>query len=227
MVEKTTHITKDFFGFLKELEKHNNREWFTKNKGRYEGSVQAPSLRFIRDAGTRLKEISPYLVADPKPFGGSMMRIYRDVRFSRDKSPYRTTVGIHFSHRGTRGKAQHLPGLFLHLESGENRAYSGVWQPDPPILKRIRDRIVDEPEAWRRVARGKIQLEGESFKRPPVGYAPDHPFIQDLVRKDFVASVGFRDAEVTSPDFLDTFFDAGKAMDPLNRFLADAIELPW
>src|SRR3972149_11147974 len=105
--------TKDFLGSLKELDKNNNREWFTKNKARYEESVQAPSLRFIRDAGTRLKAISPYLVADPKPFGGSLIRIYRDMRFSRDKSPYRTTVGLYFPHRGTMGKAPHLPGLFL------------------------------------------------------------------------------------------------------------------
>ena len=222
-----TYFTKDFFGFLKELDKNNNREWFTKNKARYEESVQAPSLRFIRDAGTRLKAISPYLVADPKPFGGSMMRIYRDMRFSRDKSPYRTTVGIHFPHRGTMGKAHHLPGLFLHLEVDENRAYSGVWQPDPPTLKRIRDGIVRGPDAWRHAVRGKIQLEGESLKRPPPGYRPDHPLIQDLVRKDYVASVRFREAQIVSPDFLDTFLDAGKAMDPLNAFLAKAIGLPW
>src|SRR5213593_3331169 len=112
------YFTKGFFGFLKELKKNNNREWFTKNKGRYEEEVQEPSLRFIRDLGPRLKAISPYLVADPKPFGGSMTRIYRDIRFSRDKSPYRTTVGIHLSHSGERGK-MHLPGLYLHLEPGE------------------------------------------------------------------------------------------------------------
>jgi len=221
------HFTKDFFGFLTELEKNNNRDWFTKNKARYETAVQDPSVRFIRDVGTRLKAISPYLTADARPFGGSMMRIYRDVRFSKDKSPYRTTVGIHFSHKGTMGKAEHLPGLFLHLESGESGAYSGVWQPDAPTLKRIRDRIVDEPNIWKKVARGKLQLQGESLKRPPPGYRADHPFIQDLVRKDFVAHIGFRDAQVTGPDFLDTFLDAGKAMDPLNQFLADAIELPW
>ena len=227
MGESAAYFTKDFFGFLKELEKNNNREWFNKNKGRYEESVQGPSLRFIRDAGSRLKAISSYLTADPKPFGGSMMRIYRDVRFSKDKSPYRTTVGIHFSHRGVMGKAEHLPGLFLHLESDESRAYAGVWQPDPPTLKRIRDRILREPDAWKRVARSRIRLEGESLKRPPAGYAPDHPLIQDLVRKDYVASVGFRDAQVVSPDFLDTFLDGGKVLDPLNVFLAKAIGLPW
>lgn len=222
-----TYFTKDFFEFLKELEKNNNRGWFAKNKGRYEEVVQDPSLRFIKDAGPRLTAISPYLVADPKPFGGSMMRIYRDVRFSRDKSPYRTTVGIRFPHRDARGIAHHLPGLFLHLGTVESAVHSGVWEPDPPTLKRIRDRIVREPDAWKLVVRGKIRIEGESLKRPPPGYPPDHPFIKDLVRKDFFASVRFRDAQVMSPDFLDAFLEAGKVMDPLNAFVAMAIGLPW
>ena len=120
-----------------------------------------------------------------------------------------------------------LPGPALHLEAGESTAHSGVWKPDPPTVKRIRDRIAPEPDAWKRVIRGKIRLEGESLRRPPPGYPPDHQFTQDLVRKNIVACVGFRDALVTSPDFLDTFFEAGKAMDPLNRFLADAIGLLW
>lgn len=230
MAGETKYFTKDFFGFLKELEKNNNREWFAKNKARYEEEVQEPALRFIRDMGPRLRKISPHLVADPKPFGGSMTRIYRDIRFSRDKSPYRTTVGIHFSHAGQRGKI-HLPGLYLHLESGDSAAASGMWQPDPPQLKRIRDAIVDAPEAWKGAmpARGKWEwmTEGESLKRPPPGYEPDHPFIRDLMRKDFVGTWRLRDTEVTSPDIPDTFLEASKAMDPLNRFLADAIELPW
>lgn len=222
-----TYFTKDFFGFLKELEKNNNREWFAANKARYEDVVQGPSLRFIRDVGPRLKAISPYLVADPKPFGGSMMRIYRDVRFSPDKSPYRTTVGIRFPHRASKGITHHLPGLSLHLQPVGSAVYSGVWEPDPPTLKRIRDGIVREPDAWKRIVQGKLRIEGESLKRPPPGYPPDHPFIRDLARKDFVVSVGFRDAQVTSPDFLDTFLDAGKAMGPLDAFLAKSIGLPW
>jgi len=223
----TTYFTKDFFGFLRELEKNNNREWFAKNKGRYEEVVQAPILRFIADTGPRLKAISPYLVADPKPFGGSMMRIYRDVRFSKDKSPYRTTVGVGFPHRAAKGRAIHLPGLFLHLGPADSAAHSGVWEPDPPTLKRIRDGIVREPDAWKRVVRGRFHLEGESLKRPPPGVPPDHPLIHDLVRKSFAGTIEFREAQVTGPDFLGTFIEAGKAMDPLNVFLAKAIGLPW
>src|SRR2546426_7546278 len=115
-MEPDPYFTPASFAFLKELEKNNNREWFTKNKARYEETVQDAGLRFIRDAGVKLKALTPHLVADARPFGGSMMRIYRDVRFSRDKSPYRTVVGIHFSHKGA-----------AHLEPGESQVMSGVW----------------------------------------------------------------------------------------------------
>src|SRR5436309_15714206 len=87
-MEPNPYLTPASFAFLKELEKNNNREWFTKNKAGYEETVQHPGVRFIRDAGVKLKALTPYLVADARAFGGSMMRIYRDVRFSRDKSPY-------------------------------------------------------------------------------------------------------------------------------------------
>ena len=100
MAERSKYFTPEFFAFFGELAKNNNKEWFTKNKERYEKAVQEPSLRFIRDAGQRLQKISSYVVADAKPFGGSLSRIYRDIRFSPDKSPYKTEVGIHFS--GTR-----------------------------------------------------------------------------------------------------------------------------
>src|SRR6059036_3666044 len=126
---ETKYFTADFFGFLKNLSKNNNRDWFTENKPRYEEAVQEPALRFIHDAGLKLKTLSPHLVADARPFGGSMMRIYWDIRFSRDKSPYRTTVGIHFPHRGAAGRMDHLSGFHVHLEPGESVVMSGVWQP--------------------------------------------------------------------------------------------------
>lgn len=226
MGTETTHFRSEFFGFLRNLAQNNNREWFTANKARYEEVVQGPALRFIRDAGARLRKISPYLVGEAKPFGGSLSRIYRDIRFSPDKSPYKTHVGIHFWHAKAEGM-EHSPGIFLHLGSGESGAYSGVWRPEAPTLKRIRDRIADEPDAWKKVLRSKVQLEGESLQRPPPGYDPRHPLIEDLRRKDFVGVRTFRDTEVTNPRFLDTFVQASKAMDPLNAFLAKAMGLPW
>lgn len=226
MKGNTSYFTPEFFRFLRELEKNNNREWFQANKGRYEEVVQGPAVRFIRDADSRLKKVSPHLLGDPKPFGGSLSRIYRDIRFSPDKSPYKTHVGIHFWHAKAEGM-EHSPGIFLHLGSGESGAYSGVWRPESPELKKIRDYIVREPEGWKKVLQSRVQLEGESLQRPPAGYDPKHLFIQDLRRKDFVAAQSFRDSEVVSPQFLDVFIDACFAMDPLNRFLAKATGLPW
>jgi len=227
MTEKSKYFTTDFFGFFSDLAKNNNKEWFTKSKERYENAVQEPSLRFIRDAGPRLQKISPFLVAEAKPFGGSLSRIYRDIRFSPDKSPYKTEVGIHFWHAKATGPEEMAPGYYLHMHSGETMAHSGVWHPDAPILKKIRDRIVDEPDAWKKVIRSRVAVEGDSLKRPPPGYDPNHPFIQDLRRKDFVSSRSFRDNQVTSPEFLGSFIEACESMDPLNRFLAGAIGLPW
>ncbi|MGQ0797489.1 MAG: DUF2461 domain-containing protein [Methanobacteriota archaeon] len=221
------YFTPEFFRFLNDLAKNNDRAWFQKNKARYEEVVQSPAVRFIQDAGPHLRTISRYLVADPRPFGGSLMRIYRDVRFSKDKSPYRTTVGIHFPHEYGKKLGESTPGLYLHLESGESFAGSGVWQPSSAILKRIRDGIVEQPAGWRGVLRERPRLEGESLKRPPPGYDPNHPLIMDLMRKDFVAFVPFKDADVAGGGFMERFLDAGRAMEPLNRFLAEAMELPW
>src|SRR5438132_11614758 len=102
-------------------------------------------------------------------------------------------------------------------------AHSGVWHPDAPTLKKIRDRIVEEPDAWKKVLRSRVSVECDSLKRPPPGYDPNHPLIQDLRRKDFVSSRSFRDNQVTSPEFCDSFIEACESMDPLNRFLAGAI----
>ena len=223
----TRYFTPELFGFFRELGKNNNKEWFTSNKERYEQVVQEPAVRFVRDAGARLKKLSPYLVGDAKPFGGSISRIYRDIRFSPDKSPYKNHIGIHFWHAKAVGPEHRSPGIFLNLQSGESGAHSGVWHPEAPGLTKIRKLITEEPAAWKKVLHSNVRLEGESMKRPPPGIDPNHPMIQDLRRKDFVGTRSFRDNEVTSPDFLDTFVGAAEAMDPLNAFLAKAIGLPW
>jgi uncharacterized protein (TIGR02453 family) len=225
MGESGEYFTPEFFEFFRALAKNNRKDWFEANKARYLAVVQEPAVRFVRDAGARLKKVSSH--GDPKPFGGSISRIYRDVRFSPDKSPYKDHIGIHFWHDQAKPPEHMTPGYFLHLQSGESGVHSGVWQPDPPILKKIRDRIVDQPDAWKAVLRSKIQLEGESLKRPPPGYDPNHPQMQDLRRKDFVASRRFRDNEVASAGFLDNFVKGCESMVPLNRFLAESMGLPW
>src|SRR5438093_6742358 len=142
-----SYFSPEFFKVLKALARNNNREWFEKNKPPYERFVLAPSLRFIKDAGKELRAVSPYLVADPRPFGVSLFRIYRDMRFSKDKSPYKTNVAMEFWHR--RGGKKSYTGLYLHLAPGQNFEGAGIWHPDPPTLNRVRRAIVSRPEAWR------------------------------------------------------------------------------
>src|SRR5215471_5421701 len=101
------------FEFLHQLQSHNNRDWFLENKERYEKQVRAPVLRFITDLGPGLRKINSHIVADPSPTRGSMMRIYRDIRFSKDKSPYKTSVAAHFWH--DKGKDGATPGFYLRL----------------------------------------------------------------------------------------------------------------
>ncbi len=221
----TSYFSTEFFKFLRGLARNNNREWFQKNKPRYEKFVLEPSLRFIEDASDELKAVSRYLVADPRPFGGSLFRIYRDIRFSRDKSPYKTNVAMEFWHR--RGEKKSYTGLYLHLAPGHSFAGAGIWHPDPPTLNKVRKAVVSRPEAWRRVKESGLKVEGESLKRPPAGVDPDHAFVEDLKLKSITAGVRFSNKEVTGPRFMEDFVQAGKKLDPLNRFLARALGSPW
>ncbi len=185
-----------------------------------------PALRFIKDAGTELRGLSRQVLGDARPVGGSLSRIHRDIRFSKDKSPYKTHIAIHFWHRSASDE-MHTPGFYLHLGPGDNMAASGIWQPDPKSLNKIRRAIVARPRSWQAVLRGRPNFEGEALKRPPSGYDPNHPFIGDLKRKDFVATTSFTDAQVTDPRFMDGFLAACRFLNPLNRFLAEAVGLPW
>lgn len=218
------------FDFLRELREHNDREWFLRNKSRYERDARDPALRFVAEVGPALNRVSRHVVADPRPVGGSMFRINRDVRFSSDKSPYKTAVGLSFHHdRGRHGAG---PGYYLHLEPGESFAGGGVYMPDPVALKRIRDAIVDDTRAWARVVDDAAFAPaftpmGEVLKRPPQGYDASHPYVEHLKRKSFVWHVPFSEAEVCAADFIDRYVDACRTAAPLHRFLARALGAPW
>src|SRR5262249_18093569 len=138
-----------FFRFLTQLARNNNREWFQANKARYESDVRDPMLLFVAALAPRLREIAPHFVVDPSPVGGSMMRIHRDIRFSRDKSPYKTAVAAHFQRQGQRGDS--LPAYYLHLKPGTSLVGAGIWHPDPPTLRKIRDKMVEDPKRWQRI----------------------------------------------------------------------------
>ena len=223
-------LPKGMFTFLAELKGHNERDWFNANKSRYETLVRDPMLQFIAALNTQLPKVSPQFEADPSPVGGSMMRIYRDIRFSKDKTPYRTAVMAHFQHKRAREGA--APGLWLHLEPKASAIGVGLWGADNPSLQKIRHAIVDDPAAWTKATRGKTvgsscSFAGESLKRPPPGFDKDHPLIEDLKRKDFALRLELDDADVVKPDFLRTVINDYTKLSPFAKFVTKAVGLPF
>lgn len=210
----------ELFQFLKQIKRNNRREWFLKNRDRYEEALRQPCLRFITDFGFRLKEISPWIVADAKPNGGSLMRIYRDIRFSADKSPYKTWVGMSFPHAGATNEI-HGAGYYLHLDVGSSFLAAGAWHPERRSLAKIRDRIAWHSDEWKNAKRG-LSLAGDSLTRAPRGYCDDHPMIEDLRRTDFIADLEFSDAQVCSLRFLSEVNAAARKLAPLVGFLSRA-----
>jgi len=222
-----TRISPEFFQFLRELKRNNNRDWFLANKPRFDEFVQAASVRFVEAMAPEIHRINPNLIGDPKTVGGSLMRIYRDVRFSKDKSPYRTSMGIHFFHRDSEGHEGGLPGFLLHLAPGESFVASGMWMPPTPDLTKIRNALLKDAAGWKRAKAAGLSPDGSALKRVPPGFAPDHPLAEDLKRKSFVAESLLKDSEVTSPRFGTRFLAECRRLDPLNRFLAKAVGVPY
>jgi uncharacterized protein (TIGR02453 family) len=210
------------FSFLRELKRNNDRAWFNANKERYEESVKEPFLRFIEDVGPELRKVSRNLVADPRPVGGSLFRIYRDIRFSKDKSPYKTHVGAHFP----LGKGMAAPGYYLHLEPDECFVAGGMWMPEPPSLQKIRERIAERPADWKK-ARGDLDRDEGSLKRAPRGFDPEHPMVEDLKRKSLTASVPLSDAQMKRADLTKTFVKSCERISPLMKFLASSVGAKW
>src|SRR5215475_9750179 len=205
------------FSFLADLRANNNREWFAANRDCYEEQLLEPALAFIDSFAPRLEKISPHFRADARPSGGSLFRIYRDTRFSKDKAPYKTNVGIHFRHE--RAKDAHAPGYYLHIGPDEAFAGGGIWHPATEAATRIREAIVGEPERWRRATGGafakRFKLGGESLKRVPSWADAAHPFAEDVKRKDFFASARLTQKEVVGAGFVDRYARICSGMAPL------------
>lgn len=223
-------LTPKAFEFLTDLAANNNRDWFEANKQRYEDELREPALQLVRDFAPYLADISPFFRADARRTGGSMFRIYRDTRFSKDKSPYKTYTGLQFRHE--RGKDAHCPGFYLHLEPDEFFMGAGIWRPDGATVQKVRDAIDAHPERWKKVTRAKgftktFRLAGDTLKRAPKGYDADHPLIDDLKRKDFIAVTELTEKQVTAPGFVEDFAGLCRTGAPLVQFLCDAIEVPY
>ncbi len=230
MAETFSGFPKETFQFLRTLKRNNDREWFQKNKSRYESAFLEPSLGFIAAIEKPLQKISPCFQAIPKKQGGSLMRIYKDTRFAKDKTPYKTNIGIHFRHEA--GGSVHAPGFYLHVEPGNCFIGAGIWRPDKTPLLEIRRAISESPTNWKRARdaksfRSTYNLSGDSLKRPPAGFENDDPMNDDLKRKDFIGVCNLDDDELTDSEFLLAATKKFKAAMPFMRFLCSSLDLPF
>ena len=220
-----TFVTPALFRFLGELRRHNDREWFNAHKERYLGEVRDPLLGFIRAVGPQLVAISPSIVADARPSGGSLLRIYRDTRFTHDKTPYKTNAALSFWVHGPRDAD--APGYYLHLEPRLVFMGAGLWHPDADALRAVREAIVKDPAGWKRARRLTLSDHEPSLTRAPRGFPADHPLIEDIKRTSFTIHVEFTERQAGSPGFPALFVGACRRAAPLMRFLARAVGLAF
>jgi len=218
------YFTTDLFRFLTRLKRNNNRDWFLAHQEEFENGVRRPALRFITDFAAPLSDIAPHLVADSRRSRGSLFCIYRDVRFSHDKRPYKTHLAMRFAHRG---KDVHSPGFYLHLEPGGCFAASGLWHPEPPTLLKVRNAIVTRPEEWRAVRELLNWDDAGKLSRPPRGFPADHEFVEDLKLRDLGTAMNFTDKQVCSPKFMSIFANSCRTMSPIAAFLSRAVGLKF
>jgi uncharacterized protein (TIGR02453 family) len=211
--------------FLKDLSKHNDRVWFEKNKPRYLEAKQG----FEDFVTVLLKDMAKFdeglANLDPRklPF-----RIYRDVRFSKDKSPYKTNMGAGFS---PNGKLVQEPGYYVHIEPG-NKSFiaGGLYMPDPANLSKVRQEIDYNADKLNKILNGaafkklfKGLSDSDKLKTMPKGYAKDHPHIELLKNKSFIVSHSYTDKEITDKKIIKTMVSHSKAIKPLNDFIREAI----
>ena len=216
--------------FLRELKANNNRDWFNENKSRYETDVLDIALIFIQSMHDPLLEFAPHFTAIPKRMGGSLMRVYRDTRFSKNKTPYKTNIGIQFRHE--QAKDVHSPGYYVHIDPEEVFLGVGMWRPAPEALAGIRQRISDKQAEWLRATgesafKRQFRLGGQTLSRPPRGFAKDHPMIEDLKRKDFIAVRTMKLEEALQPRFQQKVETSFKAATAYMTFLCKSVGVPF
>jgi uncharacterized protein (TIGR02453 family) len=219
-----------FFAFFRELKANNDRAWFEANKSRFRETVQGPMSDFIAAMAPHLARLSKAFVADPRPHGGSMFRIHRDVRFSKDKRPYKEHGACQFRHR--LGRDVHAPGFYVHLAPKEVFVGAGLWMPEADALLKVRSAIAARSAGWKTIVNHKrfVQtfggVEGEQLQRPPRGFDPDHPFIADIRRKSFVVGRDSSETAARSAGFVAETAECFTAAAPFMRFLCRALAVP-
>ena len=226
-------FTAETLRFFKQLAAHNNKEWFEAHRDDYENNVREPMRDLVEELDVRFARFAPEIGGDPKR---SMFRINRDIRFSKDKSPYKTNAGCWFHHRSASRKvgseaAEGSAGFYFHLQPGKSFIGAGVWMPPRPQLNKLRSAIAEKPEGFVRMVQslpkrfGGVSDEG-ALKRMPRGYSEDHPAAKWLKYQSFTTGRSLTDAQVTSaklPALLEREYEA---MLPLVRWVNGAFGLP-
>ena len=223
-----SHFDPSLLKFMRDLEVNNDRQWFNDHKQQYEDLVRSPSLAFIEQMEQWIPLISPHYEASPKKIGGSLMRIYRDVRFSKNKAPYKTNVGIKFRHEV--GKSAHAPGFYLHIAADKIFLGVGIWQPDRAPLMAIRDHIVTKPGPYLDAIEHEpftefYQLTGTKLIRPPKGYDKEHALIEEIKRKDFIAVCQLEERELYQQDFCKMVASRFARAQPFQKFICESLGL--
>lgn len=223
-------FTPESVKFLNELKVNNNRDWFNANKARYEEAVLDVALQFIQSMQDPLADFAPHFTAIPKRMGGSLMRVYRDTRFSKNKTPYKTNIGIQFRHEQARDV--HAPGYYVHIDPDQVFLGAGMWRPASDALRGIRERIAARPAEWVRIRDDRgfkrhFRLGGERLSRPPRGFDKEHPEIEDIKRKDFIAVKDLTLDDATHPRFQQKVETAFKSASAYMEFLCKAVNVPF
>lgn len=220
----------DTFRFLEDLKENNNRPWFAANKERYEQSFLQPALELIGCLERPFEAAAPMLRVEAKKMGGSLMRIYKDTRFSKDKTPYKTNIGIHFRHQA--GKDAHAPGAYLHIATDECFFGVGIWRPPTEALRAIRTFISQNPTAWKKIAKNKnfgsnFTLYDDRLNSAPRGFDKADPLIDDLRLKSFIGMAPLSKKVLQSPQLVPTLSNLVKCGKPLMLALCEALNQPY
>jgi uncharacterized protein (TIGR02453 family) len=214
-------IKKETLNFLKAIAKNNDREWFAEHKDTYTKALE----NMIGFADALLLEMNKHDTIETATGKKSLHRIYRDVRFSKEKTPYNT----HWSGGFRRATKKLRGGYYYHIEPGNSYAIGGFWGPNPEDLQRIRQDIDLNYEDWRKLLSNKTfsktfgELLGDQLTSAPKGYAKDHPAIDLLRYKQFLIKHEFTDAEVLAPDFVKNINDVYKKMRPYFDYMSEVL----
>ena len=217
-------MTDVIMSFLSKLEKNNNKPWFDKHRKEYE-AAKAAYEEMVTELHNGLSKIEPAL-ADQKP-KDAIFRIFRDVRFSKDKTPYKAHFGAAFS-RG--GKKAMDAGFYFHMEPGKSFLAGGMWMPDGPLLKKVRQEVDYNLEEFKAILGDKKfkkyfkDIEGEKLKTLPQGYTADNPAIEYLKMKSFVVSTKLDDKTLASKNAVPKVVEIFTVMKPLVDFLNRALD---